>query len=440
MELKWKSGNGDYFLKINFESEAVEFKREYTGNIKKEVVAFANTQGGIIYIGVDDEGNAYPVDNVDSTLQRLTNTIRDSILPDITFFVGYEICEDKVIKIMVNEGSNKPYFLKDKGLCPSGVYVRQGASSVQASHENIRRMIKITDGDSFEMERALNQELTFKEAGDEFEGKGRGFEENNRISFGIKNKDGLYTNMGLLVSDQNPFTVKIAVFDGIEKLKFRDRREISGSIFKQLYETSDFLSLNNKLPARIIGLDRVERHDYPQEAVREGLINALVHRDYSFGGSIIVNIYDDRMEFVSIGGLVKGIEETDLLSGLSLPRNKNLAGILFRLHYIESYGIGLRKIMKLYEAYKTKPKIDVFPNVFVLTLPNLNYSYTLTDDGLDEKQREILKRIKVKKYVTSEDIQQMFNVKHSRAYEIIKDMKGKGLIKNAETKGKYVEY
>jgi ATP-dependent DNA helicase RecG len=425
---------------MNFESETMEFKREYTDNIKKEVIAFANTQGGIIHVGIDNEDRICPLEDIDNTLQKLTNVIRDSILPDITFFIRYEICKDSTIKITVNEGSNKPYFLKDKGLVPAGVYVRQGSSSVQASHENIRRMIKTTDGDAFEIERSLNQELTFKEAENEFRNKGLDFENNNRISLGIQTKDGVYTNLGFLASDQCPFSVKIAVFEGAEKLKFRNRREINGSILKQLYETYYFLNSNNKLPARVIGLNRIERYDYPQEAVREGLVNALVHRDYSLGGSILINIYDDRMEFISIGGLVKDIEETDLLSGLSLLRNKNLANIFFRLHYIESYGTGLRKIMKLYETYKVKPKIDVFPNVFVLTLPNLNYHYTLTHDKLNERQEKILEHIKIKKYITNEDIQKMLNIKRSRAYKIISDMKAQKLIKNSDVKSQYIEF
>lgn len=424
-------------MKFNFENETTEFKREYTDSVKKEVVAFANTRGGVIYIGIDDTGETYPTHDVDKTLQRLTNTIRDSICPDVTFFIKYDIEDNKILKITVNEGSNKPYFLKDKGLTPAGVYVRQGSSSAQASYENIKQMIKITDGISFEDERSLEQKLTFKDAESEFENKNLEFQENNKISLGIKSKDALYTNLGLLISDECPFTVKVAVFEGTEKMKFRNRREIHGSIFKQLHETYEFLDMNNKLPAEIMGIDRVERNDYPKEAIREALVNALVHRDYSLGGSIIINIYENRIEFVSIGGLVKGLEEKDLLSGLSLARNEKLANIFFRLHHIESYGTGLRKIMRLYDGYSVKPKIEVFPNAFVITLPNLNYSYTLKNEIIDEKHKKILEHIKVNKYITSKDIQAMFDIKRSRAYKIIKDMKDMNLIKNSSKKGYY---
>lgn len=371
---------GIYDMVFNFEDETTEFKREYTDNVRKEVVAFANTHGGAIYIGVNDKGEIYPIANVDKTLQKLTNSIRDSISPDITLFIRYNIEDGNIIKITVNEGSNKPYFLKEKGLTPAGVYVRQGSSSAQASYENIKQMIKNTDGVAFEDERSLYQELTFKEAKYEFENNNLEFDESKKISLGIKNKDNLYTNLGLLISDECPFTIKIAVFEGKDKMNFLNRREVKGSIFKQLRETYEFLDMNNKLPAKIIGINRIERNDYPKEAIREALVNALVHRDYSLGGSIIINIYDNRAEFVSIGGLVNGLEKKDILSGLSLARNEKLANVFFRLHHIESYGTGLRRIMKLYEDYSVKPNIDVFPNAFVITLPNLNYFYSLGDE------------------------------------------------------------
>ena len=174
---------------------------------------------------MDDKGEIYPIEDVDKTLQKLTNTIRDSICPDITFFIKYDIEDNKILRIVVNEGSNKPYFLKDKGLIPAGVYVRQGSSSVQASYENIKQMIKLTDGISFEDERSLNQEITFKDAKFEFENKNLEFEEINKISLGIKNKDNLYTNLGLLVSNECPFSVKVAVFEDTEKMKFRKNQK-----------------------------------------------------------------------------------------------------------------------------------------------------------------------------------------------------------------------
>ena len=117
----------------------------------------------------------------------------------------------------MSEESKKTYFLKDKGLTLAGVYVRQDSSSVQASYENIREMIKTTDGISFEKERSLNQELTFKDAKVELENKNLEFAENNQISLDLKNKDNLYTNLGLLISNECPFTVKSGPYWKVQK-------------------------------------------------------------------------------------------------------------------------------------------------------------------------------------------------------------------------------
>ena len=149
---------------MNYENEKTEFKSVLTDDLYKEVVAFINTDGGTIYIGVDDNGNAVGLDDVDREYNRITNGIRDAIMPDAAMFVRYALQEDKVVRIEISEGTNKPYYLKSKGLKPSGVYVRQGSSSVPASIEQIRRMIKENDGDVFEEMRSIEQDLTFESA------------------------------------------------------------------------------------------------------------------------------------------------------------------------------------------------------------------------------------------------------------------------------------
>jgi len=173
------------------EDGTTEFKREYTPDIKKEVIAFANTAGGRVYIGRDDDGSIHPLADVDMTLTQVANSIRDGIQPDVTIFVGHEATESD-ITLTVREGTNKPYYLTEKGIKPSGVYVRQGASSVPASFEQIRQMIKLTDGDKFETARSLTQDLTFLETAGEFERCGVAFGDGQMRTLGITGADGLY--------------------------------------------------------------------------------------------------------------------------------------------------------------------------------------------------------------------------------------------------------
>ena len=127
---------------MDFETENIEFKSQFTENLYKEVIAFVNTKGGTIYIGIDNDGNVVGLKEVDKEYTRITNGIRDAIMPDVTMFIQYTIQENKVVRITISEGTNKPYYLKSKGLKPSGVFVRQGNSSVPASTNQIRQMIK----------------------------------------------------------------------------------------------------------------------------------------------------------------------------------------------------------------------------------------------------------------------------------------------------------
>ena len=172
-----------------YENERTEFKKQFIPEIYKEVIAFANTEGGVIFIGVDDGGNAVGLDNVDETYTKVTNGIRDAILPDVTMFVKYTLENGNIIRIEVGEGTYKPYYLKSKGLKSSGVYVRQGASSVLASPEQIRQMIKEADGEDFESFRALNQNLTFQSAADIFARNKVAFSEEKYFQLGIRNHE-----------------------------------------------------------------------------------------------------------------------------------------------------------------------------------------------------------------------------------------------------------
>ena len=293
---------------MRYETENAEFKSQYTEEIYKEIVAFANTDGGVVYVGVDDSGNVVGLENVDEEYTRITNGIRDAIQPDVTMFVRYTLEEDKVVCITVGEGTNKPYYLKKKGLKPSGVYVRQGASSAPASFDMIRKMIKDNDGDIFEEMRSLEQDLTFHAAAETFNKYNVPFEkEKYRVLGIVKENDGLYTNLALLLSDQCFHTTKVAVFGDEDNTVFKDHKEFSGSVFAQLEETFTYLMLCNRTSVAFSGLERVEKPDYPEGALREALVNALVHRDYSFSGSIIINVNEKHLEFISIGGLLPGL-------------------------------------------------------------------------------------------------------------------------------------
>jgi ATP-dependent DNA helicase RecG len=424
---------------MQYESEHMEYKSQMPEDIYKEVIAFANTEGGVLYIGVDDQGNRTGVNDVDETYTRLTNGIRDAIQPDVTMFVRYILQDDQVIRIEVGEGSYKPYYLKAKGLKPTGVYVRQGASSVQASPEKIRQMIKDSSGDVFEEMRSMQQELTFQEAERAFKRYRVAFSEEKYIALGIRDlHDDQYTNLALLLSDQCQHTTKVAVFGDDSNTVFQDAKEFGGSIFQQLDEAYSYLHLCNRTAAVIKGLERIEKPDYPEDAVREALLNALIHRDYSYSGSIIINVNDSRMEFISIGGLLPGLSAEDIRSGISQPRNRKLAEVFHRLRLIESYGTGIRKIYALYKDCAEQPRIEVTPNTFRLVLPNMNRVVETTEQAptltankpqkVTPQMKTVLDYLEEYGEISDEELQELLNVKKTRAYLIARQMSEGGLL------------
>lgn len=415
---------------MTFETENIEFKLQFTDELYKEVIAFANTDGGVIYIGIDNDGNAVGIDNVDENYTRITNGIRDAIMPDVTMFVKYTIQENRVVRITVGEGTYKPYYLKSKGLKPSGVFVRQGTSSVPASFDQIRSMIKESDGDTFESMRSMEQNLTFNNATEAFKRYNIEFSKVKYRALGVTTQaDELYSNLALIISDQCEHTTKVAVFADDENTKFRDSKEFGGSIFEQLDNTYAYLTLCNKTVATFKGLERIEKVDYPEEALREALLNALIHRDYSFSGSIIINVNDKEMEFISIGGLLPGLSPDDIRSGISQPRNKNLADIFHRLHLIESYGTGIRKIYNLYSSCSEQPRIEITSNTFKIILPNMNRAVLKENEtAVTPQMKKILDFIEKNGQITDNEIQKLLGLKKTRAFILTKQMRDYGLI------------
>lgn len=433
------------------EGKTTEFKREYVEDIRYTVVAFANTNGGKIFIGINDDGSVQGVEDSDAVMLRATNMIRDSIRPDVTMFTecGVETIDGKsVVVLTVQRGTARPYYLAGKGIRPEGVYLRQGASSVPASETAILNMIKETSGDCYEDARSLNQQLTFRKAEDYFARHRLPFGENQKRTLGIIGKDGMYTNLGMLLSDQCVHTIKMAVFEGSKKTTFLDRRELGGSLLEQLENAYAYIDQFNRTRAEFAGLDRIDKRDYPPEAVREALLNAITHRDYAFSESTLINVFDDRIEFVTVGGLARGLTVNDIVLGVSVPRNKKLANVFYRLQLIEAYGTGILRINECYTEREAKPLVEATDNAFKITLPNRNFAgegkeiaHVVLARTKDKTQRQdtILRLAKKQGAVTRKDVQNALQVSQSMAILILREMVDKGaLVKDGA--GKQVKY
>jgi len=421
------------------ESETVELKEIYTHDLKKEIVAFANTNGGTIYIGVQDNGEIVGLDNADFVMQQISNSLRDGIRPDASMFTNIELFQEDnkyFVKLTVSQGTKKPYYLSNKGLKPTGVYVRRGTTSAPASEDAIRMMIKMTDGDSFESNRSLIQELTFTSLNKEMERRNLELSEVQMKNLGILSTDDIYTNMGLLVSDQCKHSIKFAVFQGSDKLVFKDRKELAGSLFVQLTDAYKTIDFYNGTKATFHDLLRTDERDYPEDAVREALLNAIVHRDYSFSASTIINLYSDRLEIISLGGLVSGLSLEAAMLGASQPRNEKLASLFYRMKLIEAYGTGISKIISCYKGLPVQPKFENVEGAFRVVLPNTHAQELSVED---EKYLPILRLFAKQKEITRSDVEETLGVGTTHAINMLNKMLEKELIKKVG-KGRLTRY
>lgn len=410
------------------ETETVELKGNYTPDLKKEIVAFANTNGGTIYLGVQDDGEITGIEHPDQLMQQIANALRDSIRPDVSIFTHIELIKEEnldIIKLTIQPGTRKPYYLSDKGLKPTGVYVRSGTTTASASEDSIRMMIKTSDGDTFESNRSLIQDLTFLSFNKEMERRNLEYSPVQLKNLGILSADDIYTNMGLLISDQCKHSIKFAVFQGSDKLVFKDRKELTGSLFDQLAGAYKAIDFYNGTKATFHDLLRTDERDYPEEAIREALLNAIVHREYSFSGSTMINLYSDRLEIISLGGLVSGLSLEAAMLGVSQPRNEKLAALFYRMKLIEAYGTGISKIISCYKGLPAQPKFENIEGAFRVVLPNTKAKAISMEN---EKYLPVLELFEKQKEITRSNVEEALGVETTSAINTIKEMLKKELI------------
>lgn len=433
------------------ENVNIEFKEldRITGKIPdslvREIVAFANTEGGDIYLGVSNDETVVGIDHPDDVMTRVSSISHDSILPDVMPFLQIRAIEKDgktIVQITVSTGTERPYYLASKGLRPSGVYVRRGSACIPIGESGIRQMILETSGKSYEESRSLNQDLTFETLRLALTSGKMEFGPEQMKTLKLIGRDGLFTNLALLLSDQCIHTIKVAIFQGKDNAIFRERKEFSGSLLKQLEDAYAFLDFYNKTSATFDGLRRTDTRDYPETALREALLNSIIHRDYLFSGSTIINLFDDHIEFISLGGLVSGLSMEAVYLGASQSRNPNLAAVFYRLGLVESYGTGVRKILRLYYGFDPAPRFRTAEGAFTVEMTNRNEVQAfpsaspaeqtiLRESSFIEGKERVLAILREKgdTVITRKDVEDILNVGSTKAYKILKQLCNEKLIR-----------
>ncbi|MFT5119416.1 MAG: ATP-dependent DNA helicase RecG [Psychrobacter glaciei] len=368
------------------ESQTVEYKSDIpikSNPFKAEIVAFLNTNDGTIFLGFDDDGTLIPekIDQYKQWESWISDWIHSAFNIPVQKFVTIEVSAQN-FAIHIKQGDKPPYYYKDgEGFNSKGIYIRNGSSKRRATDDEVRRMLKAQVANEFESEpSSVQKSLTFHYLQDKLL--------DNNIVFDSKglrlqNIDNQYNNGALLLSEQNSRVTKIAVIDGLDmSADFLAKKEFNGSLIKQIDMTLEYISLLNDRRVSFTGAAaRLEHESYPSKAIREAVINAYAHRDYSLSADIKVEVYDDRIEIFSAGGLPDGLSVADIKEGISAQRNPNIVHVLDKINYIENFATGIRRILASYKDFDKEPMFIVTPNQFKVILYNRHYA--VVDD---EKQ------------------------------------------------------
>ncbi|MBP5162253.1 MAG: hypothetical protein ILP16_04670 [Spirochaetales bacterium] len=299
------------------------------------------------------------------------------------------------------------------------------------------------------------QDLTFNSFDDEVERRGLALDSSEMKEFKFCGREDLYNNLALLFSDQCQHKIYVSVFQEDDCSVFKKGQEFSGSVIKQLNDVYEFIDSRNEIRASFAGLHRTDTRDYPEIAVKEALLNCIIHRDYLSPGSTIINIYRDHMEFISLGGLAPGFSIEAAYLGASDSRNPKLASVFLRLGLVEGYGTGVRKIIDSYKAVSCPPKFQAVVGAFKVTLYNENekeidyYSgdliseprpqYNVNIVPRDVLADSILKLAREKGVITRKDVQDKFNVGSTKAFLCLKILCENGKLKQQKM-GKQTSY
>ena len=395
------------------ESKNIEYKvtlPDKSEKYMKTIVAFANTQGGKLIVGIDDKTHqVVGVENdiLFELMDGIANAVSDSCVPQIIPDIEPQTVDGKtVIVVTVEAGKNRPYYLKSKGK-DNGTYIRVAGTSRQAFPEKIKELEMEGARISWDeltcvgypvsedtMEKLCQDIESFRKKAGMAE---HSVKKEQLINWKIlKQSEGqlLATNAyALLTSDYFPFSkTQCAVFKGTDRAVFLDKREFTGPIYTQIEEAVDFVLRSIRLGATIDGLVRKEKYELPPEAIREMIINAHCHRNLLDESCIQVAIYDDRLEVTSPGGLYNGLTYEEVMNGHSKIRNKGIANIFSQMGLVEAWGSGIKRIFNAAEEYGLpKPKFQEFDNMFRVELFR-NNSMAMAEKKFGEDSEKVRRK------------------------------------------------
>jgi len=357
------------------EGPNLEFKEKITNTFLKTVSAYSNYTGGKIIFGIDDNGVVKGIDDCKKACLSIENKINDNIspVPDYSLVIN----SDSTITLKVEQGVHKPYLYKSKA------YKRHDTATVEVDSQELNRLILEGIHITYDACKSEKQNLEFQTL-ERYLKAVLNIEEFNIDTLKTLNlyTDGEgYNNAAAILADTNDFPgIDIARFG--ETISIILKREIIRNVsVLEAYERAVNFYRDYFTYELIDGLIRKTVKKIPEEAFREALANALIHRLWDINAQVRISVFDDRIEIVSPGGLPSGITETDYLRGnLSILRNPILGNVFFRLNLVEIFGTGILRIKESYKGSVRQPGFEITDTAIKVILPVFEDTLNLSED------------------------------------------------------------
>ena len=359
------------------ETRTLEYKSDLTNSFLKTVSAFSNFGAGKILFGVADDGTIIGMEAPDQKCLDIENKINDTISPKPEYSLSINRLNN-VITLEVKEGKYKPYLYKGKA------YRRSDTASVEVDQIELKRLTLEGNNLYFESLASDDDDMTFSELEHKLiEKLGiTALSDDTLRTLGLYTKDNKLNNAASLLSDANSFPGIDAARFGVSIDEILDRESFVNISVLAQYDKAIMVYRRYYQYEQIKGADRIVIEKIPEKAFREAIANALVHRTWDINANIRISMFDDRMEISSPGGLPSGISEDEYLnSSISTLRNPILGNVFFRLHYIEMFGTGIKRIIESYENCQIKPQFKIKDNSITVVLPTLSSTASVTSDG-----------------------------------------------------------
>ena len=433
------------------ENYNTEFKRNLSKNLEKVVIGFLNTQGGDLYIGIDDDGTIYGVENADSIQLQIVDRIKNNISPNVLGLYDIKTIQKDnktIVHLIVSGGRERPYHLKEFGMVEKGCFMRIGSAIQQMSSEMISEQFRLRNKVSIANTLSKKQNLIHTQLKIYYNGEGYTINDSFLENLEIYTDENKFNYLAYLLADNNRMSVRVAKYRGTDKVDLIENEEYGDcSIIKACHKVLDKIDLENKTFTEITSTVRKETKLFDSKAVRESVINACVHTDYSFELMPIFEFFSDRLVITSYGGLPYELTTEDFFKGKSFPRNRELMRIFRDLDLVEQLGSGMHRLMNSYDS----SIFDISKNFVVITLYYDPENGTVNDENgtvNDEngtvndfdKKTQILELIKKDSEITQQSVSEILNIPLRTVKRIFTRLLDNGVIerKGSDKKGQWI--